>query len=130
MLAEKSGVYVDFFKANILDYRLSEKFDIVYSSGVFHYITPDIRSELVENLKLNTNKNGIHAINVFVEKPFINRGSDLERSEENRFLWKSGELVSQYHDWLLHKTDEVIFDCNSGGKPHKHCMDIMIAEKV
>lgn len=130
MLAEKSGVYVDFFKANILDYRLSEKFDIVYSSGVFHYITPDIRSELVENLKLNTNKNGIHAINVFVEKPFINRVSDLERSEENRFPWKLGELFSQYHDWLLHKTDEVIFDCNSGGKPHKHCMDIMIAEKV
>ncbi len=24
---------------------------------------------------------------------------------------------------------ETIFDCNSGGVPHKHCMDTMIAEK-
>lgn len=35
-----------------------------------------------------------------------------------------------YHDWKLHKTEEIIFNCNSGGIPHQHCMDIMIAEKV
>ncbi len=34
-----------------------------------------------------------------------------------------------YHDWLLHKVDEVIFDFNSGGGPHKHCTNIVIAEK-
>lgn len=130
MLAEKSGTYVDFFKANILDYRLSEKFDIIFSSGVFHYITPDVRAEIAENLKLHTNENGIHAINVFVEKPFIKRAPDLERSEESRSPWKSGELFTYYHDWLLHKTEEIIFDCNSGGKLHQHCMDILIAERV
>ena len=29
-----------------------------------------------------------------------------------------------------HKTEEIIFNCNSGGIPHQHCMDIMIAERV
>lgn len=29
---------MDFFKANILDYRISENYDIIFSSGVFHYI--------------------------------------------------------------------------------------------
>ena len=45
-----------------------EKFDIIFSSGVFHYITPNIRIDIAENLKQYTNENGVHAINVFVEK--------------------------------------------------------------
>jgi len=40
------------------------------------------------------------------------------------------ELFMHYHDWKLHKEEEIIFDCNSGGIPHQHCMDIMIAEKM
>ena len=126
-MAEKCGTYVDFFKANILDYQLSEKFDIIFSSGVFHYITPNIRIDIAENLKQYTNENGVHAINVFVEKPFIKPAPDKEITEN--YLWKSGELFYYYHDWLLRRTDEVIFDCNSSGVPHQHCMDIMIAEK-
>ena len=43
---------------------------------------------------------------------------------------KSGELFMLYHDWKLHKTEEIIFNCNSGGIPHQHCMDIMIAERM
>ena len=50
--------------------------------------------------------------------------------DANRFRWNSGELFMLYHDWKLHKTEEIIFNCNSGGIPHQHCMDIMIAEKV
>lgn len=33
LLAEKNGVHVDFFKANALDYRIEEKYDLIYSSG-------------------------------------------------------------------------------------------------
>ena len=43
--------------------------------------------------------------------------------------WHSGELAGYYQDWYFHKCDEVIFDCESGGIPHRHCMDILIAEK-
>ncbi len=129
-LAEKCGTYVDFFKANIFDYRLSEKFDIIFSSGVFHYITSDLRAEVTKNLKEYTNENGIHAMNVFVNKPFIKSPPDAEKKEDIRSPWKSGELLTYYYDWMFHKTEEIIFDCNSGGMPHKHCMDIMIAEKM
>lgn len=130
LLAEKCGTYVDFFKANILDFRLTEKYDVIFSSGVFHYITADLRAEVTENLKTHTNENGLHAINVFVNKPFIRRAPDLERNEDVRFPWKSGELFTHYHDWRFAKMEEIIFDCNSGGKPHQHCMDVMISEKA
>lgn len=123
LLAEKCGVYVDFFKADIMDYRLDDTYDIIFSSGIFHFIKPEVRNELIENLKTHTNENGIHAINVFVEKPFV------KSKTENRYAWKSGELFTYYHDWYFHTMKEELFDCNSGGIPHQHCMDTMIVEK-
>lgn len=64
--------------------------------------------------------------NVFVDKPFVEVPPD---KDVNRFRWNSGELFMLYHDWKLHKIEEVIFNCNSGGIPHQHCMDIMLAER-
>ena len=46
------------------------------------------------------------------------------------FFWKSGEMFTYYTDWLLHEAGEMIFDCDSSGIPHRHCIDHMIAEKV
>ena len=126
-LAEKCNTYVDFFKADITDFRAAEYYDIIFSSGIFHFINPVIRKEITANLKEYTNKSGIHAINVFVDKPFVEVPPN---KDTNRFRWKSGELFMLYHDWKLRRTEEVIFDCNSGGIPHQHCMDIMIAERV
>ncbi len=115
-LAEKCNTYVDFFKADITDFRASEYYDIIFSSGVYHFIKPEIRKEITTNLKEYTNKNGIHAINVFVDKPFVKVPPD---KDTNRFRWNSGELFMLYHDWKLHKTEEVIFNYNSGGIPHQ-----------
>lgn len=116
-----------FFKADITDFRATEYYDIIFCSGVFHFIRPEIRKEIIENLKEHTNKHGIHAINVFVDKPFVKIPPD---KDVGRFRWNSGELFMHYYDWKLHKTEETIFDCNSGGIPHQHCMDIMISERI
>ena len=68
-------------------------------------------------------------MNAFVRKPFIELAPDMEEAEREVEPWRSGELAGYYHDWLFHQNDEIIFDCNSSGVPHKHCMDILIAEK-
>lgn len=88
------------------------------------------RRELCDSLKAHTADRGINALNVFVKKPFITRAPDSTRDEEKRHPWHSGELFGYYHDWLFHICREEIFDCNSGGKPHKHCMDTLIAQKM
>lgn len=125
-LAEKAGVFVDAFTANLLDFRLDRNFDILFSSGVFHFIKPELRGEILENYKCHTNPNGIHAVNVFVEKPFV---PDPPEKEE-RYRWKSGELFTMYHDWYIEDCSEIVFDCNSGGVPHKHAMNTVYARKV
>lgn len=129
LLAEKNHVRVDFFKADIHDFVPTQEFDIIFSSGVLHYLNASERESFLDNLKLHTADSGIHVLNVFVRKPFIGPAPDGEQSEQECQGWKSGELFTCYHDWMIHQMDEIIFDCNSGGIPHKHCMDIMIAEK-
>lgn len=129
-LAEKHGVQIDFFQADVLDYRPDISFDIVFSSGVLHYIPAELRGEVISCLKEHTSVGGIHAVNVFVDKPFIAPAPDRESKEIERGNWRSGELQGLYHDWLFHVNEETIFDCDSGGMSHQHCMDILIAEKM
>jgi len=129
-LAEHHKVKVDFFKADINEYTPNTPFDIIYSSGVFHYISANRRNGFFEALKKHTTTNGINVVNVFVTKPFINDAPDLEETEKEVESWYSGDLSRYYHDWLFHKNEEIIFDCSSGDIPHKHCMDVLIAEKI
>ncbi len=129
-LAALHGVNADFFRADLLDFHPDGMYDVIFSSGVFQYLPPQKRSELIAHLKAHTAPHGLHVINVFVKKTFIAPPPDAETAELDHPAWKSGELFMHYHDWLLHKTDEVIFDCRSGGIPHQHCMDVMIAEKM
>lgn len=129
-LAYRNHVSIDFFKADINEFEPQDMYDVVLSSGVCHYIKGSNRRQLFEKIKAHTLPGGIHTLNVFVQKPFIEMAPDSEESERQTEPWYSGELAYNYHDWLFHKNEEVIFDCNSGGKKHKHCMDIVVTEKV
>lgn len=129
-LAEHNRVDLKLFKADLFDYRPDTEYDIIFSSGVLHFIPQAQRRELCESLKAHTADTGINALNVFVQKPFITRAPDAARDEKKRHPWHSGELFGYYHDWLFHTCREEIFDCNSGGTPHQHCMDTLIAQKT
>lgn len=128
-LAEHNKVDVRFFKADIFDYRPETEYDIIFSSGVLHFLSADMREEFCGSLKAHTADNGINAMNVFVGKPFISPAPDLTEEEERAGLWHSGELSGYYHDWFFHICKEEIFDCSSGGTAHKHCMDTLVAQK-
>lgn len=128
-LARYNETEVRFFRADLFDYRPDTEYDIIFSSGVLHVIKKAERKEFFESLKAHTTDIGINALNVFVQKPFIDRAPDSTRNEEQGDPWYSGELFGYYHDWLFHTCGEEIFDCNSGGTAHKHCMDTLIAQK-
>ena len=63
----------------------------MFSSGVLHYIKPELREGIFNNYKEFNNNEGIHAFNVFVEKPFIDLPPE---NEPNAFNWILGELLS------------------------------------
>lgn len=127
VLAERARVHINLFSANLLHYRLSESYDVLYSSGVFEYIKPELRTEMMDNYKSHVNEGGLAAFHTFVRKPFIERAPE---KEANTFPWKSGELFMYFHDWQIESCSEFIHDCNSSGIPHKHASNCLYAKKI
>lgn len=124
LMAKRNDVSLDAFVADIRDHRLSESLDIIFSTGALHYVEEPIRSELIENYKAHTSVGGLHVLSVFVDDPSLEPAPDAEASAH---LWRSGELKSLYSDWLIESEIAEIFDCNSGGKPHQHAVNRIIA---
>lgn len=127
LLAKKANVEVNAFVANMNEYRLSENYDIIYSSGALHYIPDNLRQEIFYNYINHTNNGGIHVLNAFVKKSFIDKAPD---DEDYAYSYKSGELFTYYNDFEILKCDEFIFNCMSSGVAHKHCMNILVAKKI
>jgi len=126
-LAEQASVHVRTFRANMWDYRLDEKYDVLFSSGALHYIKPELRDEVMANYKSHVNENGIVTLHVFVEKPFITAPPE---KEENSFHWKSGQLFTYFHDWYIENCLEYIFNCNSSDIPHRHAANRLYARNA
>jgi len=126
-MAEDIGIQLRAFQTNINEYRLEEEFDILFSTGVLHYIPQEVREDVFDNYKTHTSDNGLNVLSVFVRKPFIGKAPDGEATSNK---WISGELLTYYHDWKIEFFTEEIFDCMSGGIPHRHAVNRMIARKV
>ena len=125
-LAEKARVHVRAFRADLCDFRLDEKYDVLFSSGVLHYIRPELRGEIMAGYKANVNQGGMAAFHVFVKKPFIPPAPD----DDYHHLWKSGQLFTCFHDWYIERCSEYVFDCNSSGIPHRHAANRLLARNT
>jgi tellurite methyltransferase len=125
-LAADSCVRIEAFVADVNDFRLAKRFDVLYSTGVFQYVPPERRKDLFANYREYTSPGGLNVFSVFVKKPFIARATDREKTAHK---WISGELFTYYHDWRIEFCTEEIFDCMSAGVPHQHAVNKIIARK-
>ena len=125
-MADEAGVTLEVFQADINAFRLAEEYDILSSTGTLHYLREECRHEVFDNYRRYTRSGGLNALNVFVHKPFIAKAPDGEESARH-FL--SGELFTYYHDWRIEFCSEEIFDCMSGGLPHQHAVNRMLARR-
>lgn len=125
-LANENNVKINAFIADINDFNINEKFDIIYSTGTIQYLDDDKIDTFFEKVKDMTNPNGINWFNVFVDKPFIPLPPDWDEKEK---LWPTAKLFSYYPDWKFERIDETIFECNSSNIKHLHCMDVLVARK-
>ncbi|MCR5511917.1 MAG: class I SAM-dependent methyltransferase [Lachnospiraceae bacterium] len=126
-LAASRGVEVDAYVDDINDFATDKQFDIVYSTGTVQYLFDENKKDFFRKLEDITKPDGIVYINVFVEKSFLELPPDWDIEEK---MWRSGELFTYFADWKFERIDEVIFEDNSGGIPHFHCMDTIICRKV
>jgi len=115
--AERAGVHINAFQADVNEYRPSDQYDLVFSPRTIQYLHPEICEAFISSIKQHTNSNGLNVLHTFVSKPFVEIAPD---AEENEFLWSSGELLTSYKDWLTENFIEEIKPCNSSGAPHRH----------
>lgn len=126
-LAENRGVKIDAFVADINDYKIEKQFDIVYSTGTIQYLFDDNIDLFFRKINDITKIGGVVYFNVFVEKPFLELPPDWDKEEK---MWKTGDLFKHFSDWKILTINETIFEDNSGGVKHYHCMDSVMARKI
>jgi tellurite methyltransferase len=112
--ANQLDLNIEFFQADILEYRLEDSYDAIFASGALHYIPPQLREEIIANYKRFTNPKGIHALMVPIYKPFLPVDPQADQLER---AWRSGEVLTHYHDWKIEFfTEEILDDLRSGYK--------------
>ena len=126
MYAREVGISLKTVQADILNYKIKDTYNVIFSTGTLHYLSPEVRQQRFQNYKDCTSSDGINGLSVFVQKPFIARAPD---AEDTAYPYKSGELLSYYWDWEIVYCTEEIFDCMSSGVPHKHAVDRIIARR-
>ena len=126
-LAGKRGVKINAYVDDINTFAACGQYDIIYSTGTVQYLFDENKEDFFKKLEKMTRPDGIVFINVFVGKPFLELPPDWDIEEK---MWKPGELFTYFADWKVERIDEVIFEDDSGGVPHFHCMDTIICRKI
>ncbi len=124
--AQEEGLHVDTAQADVREFQLEQSYAVVFSTGLVHYLLPATRLARFEHLKQHTTAAGIHAHSALVSKPFLPAAPD---ADPDVVLFRSGELMGYFWDWEILYTAEDLFDCTSGGIPHRHAIDRIIARR-
>jgi tellurite methyltransferase len=125
-LANEMNTTIRTLEGDLNTFILPYKVDVIYSIGTLQYIHPNNRDKQFQHFKDNTLSNGLNVLFSFIEHPDIKIAPDWGKNE---YLYQREELQSYYVDWETLFTEEIIFDCNSSGIPHRHAARIFIAGK-
>lgn len=126
-LAENVGVDVNFFCADVLNYKIESEFDVIYFSGTMHLIPVNARKRILKMMQAGTAVGGLNAINALVEKSFIDG-----KLEDQWVFCNSAEIFSCYgKDWKFEMLEEVYFENKDDTElGREYCLDSMIARKM
>ena len=116
--AEKVGVEVNFFRADILSYKIEKKFDIICLGKVTKHIPQNYREKIFKMIQANTAVGGLNVVSVLLEKSF-------SAPVDKKFhTYNTAEVFGYYdRDWKFEMMEEVC------GNKKDFCFDNLIARK-
>lgn len=126
-LANERKVSLQTIEADANDATFPEAVNVVYSAGAIQYIRPENRDRQFNHFKEKTTADGVHAMFAFVDHPDVPTAPDWTEREH---FYAQGELMKYYRDWEVIEFEEIIFDDESGGEPHRHAAEILFARKT
>ena len=125
-LAEERGVGVETRVADGNDLELRDPVDVFYSIGAVQYVRPENRARQFGHFAQMTSPGGVHAIFAFVDHPAVPTPPDWT---ENEYFYDPGELDTYYEGWTVLASRDLVFRDDSGGEPHEHAAEILVAQK-
>ena len=127
-LADEVGVKVNFFRADLLTYKIEGNFDIIYASNVMQIVPPNERARIFEMIQSHTNIGGLNVVNAFVEKDFCESAQKLGDGE---YFYKTAELFGYYgNNWKLEIMKEIYCDEKFDENSYQRCVDVLIARRM
>jgi tellurite methyltransferase len=117
------GLEAHVFQADVNEFRIEDPYDFILASGIFHYVRPALREEVISNYKEFTRPGGLHAVMVPVHKPFVTTEPEADPEEHS---WHSGEILTHYHDWRIEFFEERIRDETP---EYQFAMNLLIAAR-
>ncbi|WP_158058073.1 methyltransferase domain-containing protein [Halorussus halophilus] len=128
-LADERGVSesVETIRGDVNEIELPEQVELLYSIGTIQYLRPENRDAQFEQFKRETSSGGVHALFAFVDHPEIPTAPDWG---DNEYCYEQGELREYYENWDLLEEEELVFDDESGGEPHQHAAEVVVARKA
>ncbi|WP_435180209.1 SAM-dependent methyltransferase [Halorussus sp. AFM4] len=125
-LAGDRGVEVEPRPGDVNDLDLPEPVDLFYSIGTVQYLRPENRPAQFGRFREATRPGGVHAVFAFVDRPDVPTPPDWG---DNEHFYDPGELSGYYDGWELSEEEAFVFDDDSGGEPHRHAAEVVIARK-
>ena len=117
--ADKVGVNVNFFRADVLSYRVEKIFDIICIGRVTKYIPKNYREKIFKMIQEHTAEGGLNVVSVILEKSF-------SAPVDKKFhTYDTAEIFGYYgRDWKFEVMEETC-----GGEKN-YCIDNLIARKI
>ena len=125
-LADDRGVGIRTERGDVNDLELPETVDLFYSIGTIQYLRDENRSEQFDHFREATRFGGVHAVFAFVDHPEVATAPDWGDDE---YFYERGELRGYYDDWEILEEETFVFDDDSGGEPHRHAAEVVVARK-
>jgi tellurite methyltransferase len=125
-LAGKEGLEVDARIADMVDFEMDARYDLVIAHGSLHLIARHSWQRLIDRMQDATSGGGYNVIAVFTDTLPI--PDDLRPFAIG--LFRSAELFDYFADWItISATSYVLEDEHPGGIRHRHAIDKIVARK-
>lgn len=112
---------------SVQDFVFEKQYDLIFSFGVFHFISKECWKKFIRKAQENTRVGGIHIIQIFNDN--IAPTPDIEPYAIG--MAKDGEIKELYKDWEIIQFLSYTFEEEHPDIPlHKHASNKLVARKV
>lgn len=93
--AKKNKIKINAICADIEEYNLTQKYDVIIGTGMFHFFAKELVEKLIKKIKDSTKKGGINIFNVFLN------GDPTQEYNLEGYYFQRGDLQKRYSNWKI-----------------------------